>query len=144
MGGWLMLLATLARPAQVHALIGIAAAPDFTKDLSKLSSQQQADLETKGICYFQSTAGENTYPLTREFLADAGQHYVLDSHLPIACPVHLLHGMRDDIVDWRQSVKLAKHLNNDNVILTLIKDGDHRLSREQDLERLQQVLKNYT
>ena len=137
MGGWLMLLATLARPAWVCGLVGIAAAPDFTARLIEpgFDERARAALRDNGVFFEPSEYGE-PLPITQRLLEDGRRHLMLDKPLPIRCPVHLLHGQNDPDVPWQLSVELAAKLQSPSVTLELIKDGDHRLSRPADLKRL--------
>lgn len=139
MGGWLSVLISLERPQRIQALVGIAAAPDFVKDFSRLTEQQLKTLEKEGICYLPSHYGD-PYPITRHLLEDGLQQCVLGKPIAIECPVRLLHGMDDEQVHWQQSVKLAEDLISDDVVVTLIKKGDHRLSEPHQLEILKQTL----
>lgn len=141
MGGWIMLLAALARPERVQGLVGIAAAPDFTHDLirPRLTAEQIQELERKGVLLAPSTYGEPT-PITSRLLDDGDRHLVLQAPLPIRCSVHLLHGQLDPDVPWSTSLRLAAGLESSAVTVELIKDGDHRLSREEDLRRIAAAL----
>jgi len=142
MGGWIMVLAALARRERVAALVGVAAAPDFTSDLlpQRLSEAQRRALQDDGRVVIASPYDAAGYLYTRALVDDGDCNLVLRETIPLACPVRLLHGMADDSVPWRQSLKLAERLQSPDVTLTLVKDGDHRLSREQDLVRLARVL----
>lgn len=137
MGGWIMLLATRQRPERVAGLIGIAAAPDFTHDLilPKLTPALRQELDREGQILAPSDYGEPT-PITRRLLEDGERQLVLQAPLPIRCPVHLLHGQQDPDVPWQTSLRLAASLEGGTVTVELIKDGDHRLSREDDLRRI--------
>lgn len=137
MGGWIMLLATLARPERVAGLVGIASAPDFTHDLiePKLTPDHRRLLDRDGVIFAPSAYGEPT-PITRRLLADGEQHLVLSAPLAIRCPVHLLHGKLDPDVPWSTSIRLAACLESPAVTVELITDGDHRLSRDEDLRRI--------
>lgn len=141
MGGWIMLLVALARPERVQGLVGIAAAPDFTHDLirPKLTAGDIRQLDRDGVLLAQSAYGEPT-PITRRLLDDGDRHLVLPVPLPIRCPVHLLHGQLDPDVPWSTSLRLAACLESPAVTVELIKDGDHRLSREEDLRRVAAAL----
>jgi len=142
LGGWLMLLLAQARPGRVKALIGIAAAADATEDLmwAQFPEEVRARIRGDGWARIPSTYGEQGYLITSKLIEDGRQHLVMRGTIPLACPVRLLHGMRDDEVPWQRSLDLAQHLAGDDVRVLLIKDGDHRLSREQDLELLMQTL----
>jgi pimeloyl-ACP methyl ester carboxylesterase len=141
MGGWIMLLVALARPQQVHGLLGIAAAPDFTEDLllPEASEAQRRDLDRQGF-WMQSSAYGEPYPVTRRLIEEARAHLVLRGPIAIACPVHLLHGQRDADVPWQTALRLAERLRSEDVTIELIKAGDHRLSTEADLARITAAL----
>jgi pimeloyl-ACP methyl ester carboxylesterase len=141
MGGWIMLLVALARPERVRALLGIAAAPDFTEDLllPEATEAQRRELERQGFWLQVSAYGE-PYPVTRQLIEEARAHLVLRAPISIRCPVHLLHGQRDPDVSWQTALRLAERLESDNVTIELIKAGDHRLSSEADLVRITAAL----
>ena len=133
MGGWLMLLAALARPMRVVGLIGIAAAPDFTE--WGFDTAARATLQREGRLVEASPYGGET--VTTHALWQSGQHnLLLNGAIAIHCPVRLLHGQRDADVPWDIAVRLSGQLDSANVQLTLIKDGDHRLSRDADIALL--------
>ena len=137
MGGWIMLLVALARPARVQALVGVAAAPDFSEDLlARASAAERRQLEEQGYWLQPSAYGDAPYPVTRRLIEDARQHLLLGGTIPITCPVHLLHGQRDPDAPWQTALRLAECLESDDVTIELIKAGDHRLSREPDLARI--------
>ena len=141
MGGWLMLLLALARPERVKGLVGVASAPDFTERLLRpgLSVDALAELRDKGLCRLPSAYGE-PLPITARLLDEGRDHLLLDGPIAIGCPVHLLHGQEDPDVPWRMSLELAGRLLSRQVTLELIKDGDHRLSRDGDLRRIASAL----
>lgn len=138
MGGWVMLHVALARSQRMRALIGIAAAPDFTEDLllPEASAEQRRQLEERGHWIQPSAYGEEPYPITARLLEDGRQRLLLGDPIPIHCPVHLLHGQRDPDVPWQTSLRLAERLESEDVTIELIKAGDHRLSSGQDLARI--------
>ena len=142
MGGWIMVLAALARRERAAALVGIAAAPDFTTDLlpKRLSEAQLRTLHDEGRIVLPTPYDPAGYLYTSALVQDGDRNLVLRDSIPLVCPVRLLHGMADESVPWRQSRKLAESLAGSDVTLTLVKDGDHRLSRDEDLARLAQVL----
>ncbi len=149
MGGWIMLLAALARPEKIHALLGIAAAPDFTEDLM----WQQFDEEAKNILMQQGvyhlpseycndpSCEPEPYPITRALIEDGRSHLLLKQpSIPIECPVRLLHGMQDQDVPWQVATNLMNKLESNDVSLTLLKDGAHRMSEPPHLQQLARIV----
>jgi pimeloyl-ACP methyl ester carboxylesterase len=134
MGGWLMLLAALARPERVAGLIGIAAAPDFTSwgfsEADKKTIREQERLEEV------SPYGDQPYVTTRTFWESGEALKLLGGEIAISCPVRLLHGLEDSDVPWRISLEVLDRLRSDDVQATLVKGGDHRLSRAEDIALL--------
>jgi pimeloyl-ACP methyl ester carboxylesterase len=141
MGGWIMLLAALARPQRIAALVGIAPAPDFTEELlpARLTPEQRREVEEKGSVVLPSDYDPAGYLYTRALIEDGNRHLLLGGPIPLDMPVRLLHGMRDESVPWQLSLRLAEHLASRDVAVTLIKDGDHRLSSHADLARLERT-----
>lgn len=139
MGGWLMLLIALARPERVAALVGIAAAPDFTgwgySDAEKLAILRDGRIEQP------NPYGEASTITTRAFW-ESGEALRL-AHAPIAidCPVRLIHGLADSDVSWTWAPELMRLIRSADVQTILVKDGDHRLSREADLALLTAIVK---
>lgn len=138
MGGWLMLLVALARPAQVRALVGIAAAPDFTE--WGTSEADKARLAAGETVYADNPYGPEPTPTHPGFWADGQAQLLLDGEIALDQPVRLLHGQRDGDVPWELSLRLAGALRSADVQVTLIKDGDHRLSRDADIALLLRIL----
>jgi pimeloyl-ACP methyl ester carboxylesterase len=138
MGGWIMLLAALARPDRVAGLVGIAAAPDFTEDLmwAAMPPETRARLLADGAIQKPSQYQDAPLEITRALIEDGRRHLLLRGSIDIRCPVRLLHGMADPDVPYQTSISLAEKLTSADVTVTLIKDGDHRLSREEDLQRV--------
>jgi pimeloyl-ACP methyl ester carboxylesterase len=138
MGGWIMLLAARARLERVKGLVGIAPAPDFTEDLipQRWTPERLAEVKQKGVIYLPSQYGEEPYAYTWKLIEDGAKHRVLDKPIRFAGPVRLLHGMADPDVPWQHSLKLVEAFAGGDVAVTFVKDGDHRLSREQDIARL--------
>jgi len=140
MGGWIALALALRRPAQVAALIGIAAAPDFTTRIeAALPPEIRAIIDRDGVWYRPSAYGA-PYPITRALLAEGRGQGLLHRPIPLAIPVRLLQGQRDPDVPWQTALEIAERLAGDDVRVTLVKDGDHRLSRPQDLALLRRTL----
>ncbi len=142
MGGWIMLLAALARPERVAALIGIAGAPDFTEELlwPRLTRAQRQEIAERGAVVLPSDYDPAGYLYTRALIEDGRRHLLLGAPIALDMPVRLLHGLRDESVPWRLSLRIAERLASRDVVVTLVKDGDHRLSSEPDLARLAQTL----
>jgi len=141
MGGWVGLQAALQRPMQVKAFVGIAAAPDFTERLmmKQFPPAMRVQLENEGVIYLQDF-DDNEYPVTMHFITEARQHLLLDYPIPLSIPTHLLQGQLDAEVPWETALLIAEKMTGDEVAITLIKDGDHRLNRPQDLQLLLQTV----
>ena len=142
MSGWIMLLAALARPGRVAALVGVAGAPDFTEELlwPRLTPAQRREIEERGSVVLPSAYDPAGYRYSRALIEDGRRHLLLCAPIPLAMPVRLLHGLRDESVPWQLSLRLAERLASRDVVVTLVKDGDHRLSTPADLARLAQTL----
>lgn len=142
MGGWIMLLTALARSERIRALVGIAAAPDFTEDLlwPELSESQREAILRDGEVTVPSDYDPRGYILTRKLFEDGRRNFVMREKVPLACPVRLLHGVQDPDVPWRTSLALAERLESEDVVVTLVKNGDHRLSTDEDLARLRRTI----
>lgn len=134
MGGWLMLLAGLSLGERLAGLVGIAAAPDFTE--WGTSAEQKAHLSAGETVFEDNPYGPEPTPTHPGFFADGQAQRMLGRTIAIDAPCHLLHGQRDADVPWAVSLQLAQALRSDTVQVTLIKDGDHRLSREEDIALL--------
>jgi pimeloyl-ACP methyl ester carboxylesterase len=137
MGGWIALLLALRRPERVQALVGVAAAPDFTERLmwARMSEEDRALLRREGALRPPSAYGE-PIPITRGLIEDGRRHLLLDGPIAFSGPVRLLHGQRDPDVPWEHSLLIAERLASDDVRVILVKDGDHRLSRTADIALL--------
>jgi pimeloyl-ACP methyl ester carboxylesterase len=144
MGGWIALLLAreLRRVAAVDASIAgmvlIAPAVDFTEELmwSKFSPAIREEIETKGAWQRPSQYDNAPYPITRGLIEDGRKHLLLGGLIETGCPVRILQGVEDPDVPWGHAVELVSRLGQDDVVLTLVKDGDHRLSRPGDIERM--------
>jgi len=138
MGGWIALLLALQRPERVRGIVGIAAAPDFTEDLihRELDNTQRDTLMRDGILHLPSEYAETPYAITRQLIEEGRNHLLLQDAIPIACPVHLVHGQMDRDVPWQTAIRIMERIEGPQVCATFIKDGDHRLSREADLARI--------
>jgi len=137
MGGWMALLAALARPDRVKGLVLIAPAPDFTEKLMwpEFSPEAQAEIMEQGFTLRPSDYDE-PYTITRALIEDGRQWQVLDAPIVFDGPVRILQGMQDTDVPWTHAARLVDAMTTSDLAITLIKDGDHRLSREQDIARL--------
>jgi pimeloyl-ACP methyl ester carboxylesterase len=141
MGGWIALLLAQRLAARLTALLLIAPAPDFTASLIEpnLAPAQRELLAQHGYFNPPSEYGPPA-PITQKLLDDGRNHLLLNGPIDITCPVRILHGMNDPDVPWRHSLKLAECLVSPNVRLIFVKDGNHRLSRDEDLLLLTQTL----
>jgi pimeloyl-ACP methyl ester carboxylesterase len=141
-GGWIMLLAALARPRRIAALVGIAAAPDATESLmwARFSPEIRERILREGSARLPSAYDPTGYLFTRSLIEDGRRHLLMGGPIAIDCPVRLLHGMRDPDVPWQWSLALAEKLASPDVQVTLVKDGDHRLSTESDLALLERTI----
>ncbi|WP_164157124.1 alpha/beta fold hydrolase [Sandarakinorhabdus rubra] len=143
MGGWIALRAGCKLKDRLAGLVGIAAAPDFTEWGLSIGEAERRQLEMQGWFSRPSDYGE-PYRYSRAFIADAPAQLLLDGQIAITAPVRLLHGQRDTAVPWRLSLDIAARLTGDDVQVRLIKDGDHRLSRDSDLAILNATLGELT
>ncbi|MBB5684353.1 alpha/beta fold hydrolase [Sphingobium boeckii] len=134
MGGWIMLLAAIDRPDRMAALVGVAAAPDFTD--WGFTQDEKIQMLSYGRIEKPSDYGDAPMVATRIFWQSGEANRLLRRKPEIDCPVRLLHGQRDPEVPWNHSTHLAAQLRSDDVQVILIKDGDHRLSRDGDLKVL--------
>jgi len=138
MGGWLMLLVGETLGRRLHGLVGLAAAPDFTE--WGRSETDKARLAAGETLFDANPYGPEPTEMHPSFWADGQANRRLGAVIPLDCPVRLIHGMEDADVPWEISLRLARSLHSPDVHLTLVKDGDHRLSREQDIALLLRTL----
>jgi pimeloyl-ACP methyl ester carboxylesterase len=143
MGGWISLLAARhlleRRPDSAPAgIVLIAPAVDMTERLmwDRFPDDLKRVVEETGVYNRPSAYSEDPYPITRALIEDGRRHLLLGQPIQTGCPVHILQGMEDPDVPWSHALQIVEHLPGDSVSLTLIKDGDHRLSRPEDIERL--------
>jgi pimeloyl-ACP methyl ester carboxylesterase len=145
MGGWLALL--LARDLQrrggtarasVAGMVLIAPAVDFTEELmwKRFPAATKRELQQKGVWMRPSQYSEAPYPITLPLIEEGRRHLLLGEMIETGCPVRILQGVQDEDVPWQHALDLVARFARDDVVLTLVKDGDHRLSRPEDIERL--------
>jgi pimeloyl-ACP methyl ester carboxylesterase len=150
MGGWLALLMARALrdrkdAAPIAGMVLIAPAVDFTEELmwKHFSDAIKREIRDKGVWMRPSEYSDAPYPITRGLIEEGRKHLLLNGLIETRCPVHILQGVQDTDVPWRHAVELVSRFSRDDVVLTLIKDGDHRLSRPEDIERLIAAVKEY-
>jgi pimeloyl-ACP methyl ester carboxylesterase len=141
MGGWLMLLVAEHLKHRLAGMIGIAPASDFTR--WGYSDEQRAALLAGETIYEPNPYGPEPTPTHAKFFADAECHLRLESMIDLACPVRLLHGKADADVPWDISLRLKAALRSDDVQVTLVEDGDHRLSRDSDIAALKAIVAEF-
>lgn len=142
MGGFLALLAAKALKSKVHlkieGLVLIAPAVDMTEELmwQKFSNAERNELEKQGFLALPSEYSPDPYIITKALIKDGRAHNLFGKPIELGIPIHILQGQQDSDVPWQHAIKLVEHLPHDEVTLTLIPDGDHRLSRQQDLQAI--------
>jgi pimeloyl-ACP methyl ester carboxylesterase len=139
MGGWLALLAAMARPDRVAGVVGIAAAPDFTQDLwNEFSQEQKHALKENGVVYLPSKYSIGPYPISYKLIEDGRRHCLLNQGelISVKCSVTLIHGQQDSDVPWQRALDLSNRLESETTSVVLIKRGDHRLSEQTDLDQI--------
>ena len=134
MGGWLAILITKKIPAKISAIVGIAAAPDFTQKLwnHKLSNKEKNVINKTGRIILKSEYNEDGYIFTKKLFDDGKKHTILNKSLAIECPIRLLHGMLDDSVCPDTALNILKSINSNDIELIYIKNGNHRLSSQKN------------
>jgi pimeloyl-ACP methyl ester carboxylesterase len=144
MGGWIGLNLALRRPDRVAAFIGIAAAPDFTETLiwNTMTEAERTELRDQGLIHAPSDYGE-PIPITYRLIEEGRQHLLLGGPIALTCPVRLLQGQRDADVPWQTALAIAGKAETEDLRVILLKDGDHRLSRESDLALLGQTVAEF-
>jgi pimeloyl-ACP methyl ester carboxylesterase len=143
MGGWIGLLVArhlMDKRPQIApvGIVLIAPAVDMTERLmwDRFPEDLRKSVQETGVYHRPSAYSDDPYPITWKLIEDGRKHILLDQPIQTGCPVHILQGMEDPDVPWNHALQLVEHLPGDSVSLTLIKDGDHRLSRREDIERL--------
>jgi pimeloyl-ACP methyl ester carboxylesterase len=138
MGGWISLLVARRMKVPPTAMVLIAPAPDFTEALmwANFSDDVKRQIETEGSWIRPSAYDSGGYPITRGLIEDGRRHLVMNAPVETGCPVHVLQGMQDEDVPWTHALALVERIASDDVVFTLIRDGDHRLSRDRDIAQL--------
>ena len=139
MGGWLMMLAAKARPKRIKGMIGLAAAPDFGKDLyNNLNKKNKREITSKGITKYTSYGF--SYYLTKKFFIEAERNRVLKNSFRFTKPLVLIHGLKDNVVEEDVPRKILKKVTGKNINIIYLKESDHRLSSETDLKMITQSI----
>lgn len=143
MGGWLALLAALARPARAKGLVLLACAADMTRYYPERFTGLNQRKDEQGRYYYDVPNGFDDgqpYYVYQAMIDDGAHHFLLDESIKIAAPVRLIHGMQDDVVEWQRSQQVLEKLQSNDATLTLVKNGDHRLSGADDLALIKQAI----
>jgi len=143
LGGWLSLLAAVARPNRIKGVLGLAAAPDFTADwLFHITPDLMAELQKNGKFTFPGQS--ITYTITKHLLDSGNQNLILDKpSIPILCPVVLIQGMKDTSVDWHKALLISEHLETPDVTVKLLKNANHRLNEDHDIAEILSALDTF-
>lgn len=145
MGGWIGLLMAKQYPERFHAFIGIAAAPDFTEELmwKTMTTAQRTQLQRDGYMYEADAPEDFRHPITLNLIEEGRNHLILNAPIGINCPVRLLQGLDDMDVPWAHALRIAEQVESTDVRVTLVKNGDHRLSKPDDLSLLWQSIQEF-
>lgn len=154
MGGWMALLlarelkkqkAQMTMAATMAGMVLIAPAPDFTEELmwKKFQPKVRKEIDEKGFWLRPSEYDPGGYKITRALIEDGREHLLLGGLIETGCPVRILQGVKDEDVPWQYAMELSSRLARDDVVMTLVKDGDHRLSRPEDIERMIAAVKEF-
>ena len=143
LGGWLSLLAAVNRPTRIKGVIGLAAAPDFTVDHMKyVTTAQRQQMEKFGKITYP---GQNiTFTVTKRLIDSGNDNLLLDKDIiPIACPVVLIQGMKDSSVDWHKALQIASKVQTQNVVVKILKNANHRLNEDSDIQEILSALDTF-
>jgi pimeloyl-ACP methyl ester carboxylesterase len=142
LGGWIGLMLARDKAARVKGFVGIAAAPDFTEDLMwlRMTAEQKAQMQRDGEIPDPTAPLGMDVPVTMKLIEEGRKHLMLSKKIKLQCPVHLLQGLNDQEVPWQHAIRITENIAHEDVCTTLIKDGDHRLSRVKDLELMWEVV----
>jgi pimeloyl-ACP methyl ester carboxylesterase len=146
MGAWIAVLAALARPERVAGLVLIAPAVDFTEALiwQRAPEDIRHAIMEYGVWHRPSAYDPAPYPITRTLIEDGRKHLLLNADIAVTCPVRILQGMADPDVPWSHAVRLAERLQSNDLVITIVKDADHRLSDGANLARLTSMIEELT
>lgn len=137
MGGWIGLRMAILRPERIVGFVGIAVAPDFTTRMwDDMPDAAKTTLETTGIWEQPSEYSDEPYLISKKLIDDGPRNFLLGGPINVICPVHLLQGMKDESVPWKTALQIQEALTSQDVTVSLIKNGDHRLSEPDDIARL--------
>ena len=144
MGGWIALLLAMARPERVRGLVLVAPATDFTEELiwNRMPEPARATLLRDGIWRRASAYSDEPDEITRALVEEGRNHLLLGGAIPFAGPVRILHGMADATVPWELATRTAAALTSADIVVTLVKNGDHRLSDPANLARLEDAVRD--
>lgn len=142
MGGWIATLAAVRRPERIAGMVLIAPAADFTEELMwrAMPDDVRREILERGVWHRPSLYDPDPYPITRGLIEDGRRHLILGGPVAVRCPVRVLQGMADPDVPWMHALRLVERLESADVVTTLIKGGDHRLSTPGDIARLGETL----
>lgn len=140
LGGWLSLLAAEARPERVVGVLGLAAAPDFTKDNDQYRTPElEAVMNRDGKLVFEESGFK--FVITKQLIESGKDNLLLEKpSMAINCPVALVQGMKDESVKWQKAVKIAQNVQSEKVLLKLLKSSDHRLNADEDIKQILSAL----
>lgn len=143
MGGWISLLIALKRPEKVHSIVGLAAAPDFTKIMEqKMTDVQRNLIEKQRYFELENDYSDDRYIITQKLIEDGRNQCLLDEDIKINVPVRLIQGKKDTDVDWHTAKKIKNIIESNDVEITLLEQSDHRLSTPEDLKVIYKIIKD--
>ncbi len=142
MGGWISLLLARDLPDRVAGLVLIAPAPDFTEDLmwQSFTPEMRKRMEKEGHIMRPSQYDEEPYEISMALIEDGRRHLILEEPIAVSCPVRILHGMADPDVPWKHSLKIVQAVTSEDLTVTFVKGGDHRLSTPKDITLLERTV----
>ena len=143
MGGWASLLAAVARKDRIAGWLGIAPAPDFTKDLmwEAYSDEIRQTLKRDGVYYEPSDYSDEPYAISMKLIEDGYNQLLLEEPIALECPIRMLHGLRDVDVPPRKSHEICAQVTSEDVVMTFVKEADHRMSEPADINRIIKIVK---